>query len=114
MPHQVAPGILTQGLGGDHSAMIIGSFRLGGFILDLDLGGGDDFPGNFGTAGRAPTQEPTKKEVIITITLPNGSRHRKYYLISPKLAKVIISVKFIEKLIRKIFIKMNFLWKWKK
>lgn len=114
MTHQVSPGILTSGLGGDATTMIIGSFRLGGFTVDFAVGGGGDYPQpNFG-GGRKPSEEPAKIELIFTITLPNGTRHRRRYLTYPTLVRVITTAKLLDFQIRKIFTKVSFLWKNKK
>lgn len=104
----VAPGILTNGLGGDHTAMIIGPFRLGFFKVEVVVppvvGGGGPYPGKawnkFDSAWEIykpvdPEQYLLLKEPKIPITIRLTFQDKiieRNYLIAPRHTKMLVQV----------------------
>jgi len=93
----VAPGIITQGLGGDASNMIVGHFHLGFFEIGIIV---PPKPGGAGGAGVAPGAFPDRTEdwdqdaprtIIIRVTF-NKKKTEKIYIVSSKQLDVIIAV----------------------
>ena len=83
---RVAKGILTGGLGGDATSMLLGGWRLGQLKVEVFFSG--DHPRYI------PHSVPKeKKQQFITIVVTrNGERWARQYMIGAKRSKAVIKV----------------------
>lgn len=92
----VAAGIITQGLGGDASNMIVGHFHLGFFEIGIIVpptpggGGGSVAPGAFPDRTEDWDQD-APRTIIIRVTF-RKKKTEKIYIVSSKQLDVIIAV----------------------
>ena len=93
----VAPGIITLGLGGDNTSMILGEFHMGSLDVEIIIppitGGGG---GGGTTHGVFPDRtqqwdDDAKRSIIIRIKYKNKTTE-KIFLVSEKRTKFIIKV----------------------
>jgi hypothetical protein len=105
-------GILTNGLGGDCTAMILGPFRLKVFIdvKDVEVGGG-------GHAGgvtpvdidniRDDIKHDPKKYVRITVKMGKKEIFKEYIVSKNRSEKIVKVANFINKTLQKISVTVN-------
>jgi len=92
--------LLTKGLGGDATALILGRFRL--FIgvevgppVTPPAGGGAGGTGGRWAGSRHRDQEEPRRPVIITIKLKDRKWRQEYLLDEPRAAAVVKAINFI-------------------
>jgi len=97
----VAPGIITNGLGGNATSMIVGQFNLGFAFIEIEV----TPPPTFG-GGALPTADQ-KQLVIIRVKYQN-KKWEKQYMVSKKRAGIIVKVsKAINRIITNISVKIQ-------
>jgi len=110
----VAPGIITNGLGGNHSNMIIGVFNLGFISIEIIEEKPTLRPGGAGLATdktfpdrTEPWDEDAPRAIIIRIKIKDKTTEKIYH-VSAKRAKFIITVtNFISKTHDRIKVTIN-------
>jgi len=97
----IAKGIITQGLGGDATSMILGNFHLGFVSLEIEI----VTPGTGGGSG--PVSVTDKKLVIIRIKYKN-KKYEKQYMVDKKKANILIKIsKIVNKIVTSIVINIK-------